>query len=176
MSGEHVIIDGYNLLHAHPAYATAVHEDIDSARARLVADLAGFAESGPRTIVVFDGAGNPSSDGTPHHVGSLTVIFSPSGVSADATIEALAVRFRGRGERVLVVTSDVATRETVRSGTVSVRSSAEFARELLDEGAARADSARTPRGMPVARRIAPEVSERLAKWARGSSDMRHSRD
>lgn len=168
MSGEHVIIDGYNLLHAHPAYATAAREDIDGARARLVADLAGFAEGGPRTIVVFDGAGNPASDGTPHHVGSLTVIFSPSGVSADATIEALAARFRGRGEHVLVVTSDVATRETVRSGTVSVRSSAEFARELAAEGAARTDSARAPRSMPVARRIDPEVSERLARWARGS--------
>jgi len=176
VSGEHVIIDGYNLLHAHPVYAAAVREDIDSARARLVADLAGFAEGGPRTIVVFDGAGNPTSDGTPHHVGSLTVIFSPSGVSADTTIEALAARFRGRGERALVVTSDLATRQTVRSGTISVRSSAEFARELLDEGAAQADSARAPRGMPVASRIDPEVSERLARWARGSSDVRHSRD
>lgn len=167
VSGERVIVDGYNLLHAHPAHASLARDDIDAARARLVADLAGFAQGGPRTMVVFDGAGNPASDGSPHHLGALTVIFSPAGVSADAIIEALALRFRERGERVLVITSDIATRETVRSGTVSVRSSAEFARELRAEEATRVDVSRSPRSMPVARRIDPAVSERLARWARG---------
>lgn len=167
MSRERVIIDGYNLLHAHPAYAAVAREDIDSARTRLVADLSGFAQGGPRTVVVFDGAGNPASDGAPHHVGALTVIFSPSGVSADATIEALAHRWRERGEPVLVVTSDVATRETVRGSSVSVRSSAEFARDLGAEAVSRDESARTCKAMPVARRIDPDVSEKLSRWARG---------
>lgn len=167
MSASHVIIDGYNLLHAHPVYSAQLAGDLDSARARLVSDLAGYAEGGPRTIVVFDGAGNPASDGTPHHIGSLTVIFSPAGVSADSTIEALAARFRERGEEVLVVTSDVATRETVRSGNVSVRSSASFASDLASEGMQRNESARTRRTVPVASRIDPGVSATLARWARG---------
>lgn len=176
MSAGRVIIDGYNLLHAHPSYSAAANSDIDAARARLVADLAGYAQGGPRTAVIFDGAGNPSSDGAPHHVGALAVIFSPAGVSADTTIEALAARFRERGEQVLVITSDVATRETVGSGTVSVRSSAEFARELLAEQADRAESASPKRSMPVSRRIDPDVSERLARWARGGSDIGHNSD
>lgn len=168
MKGEHVVIDGYNLLHAHPSYAALLETDIDAARARLVADLAGYAQGGPRTIAVFDGAGNPASDGAPHHVGALTVVFSAAGTSADAVIEGLARRFRDRGERVLVVTSDNATRETVTSGTVSVRSSQQFAAELLAESASREGSSGRPRRMPVSRRIAPDVAEELSRWARGA--------
>jgi predicted RNA-binding protein with PIN domain len=165
---EHVLIDGYNLLHAHPRHGAIVAGDIDAARARLVSDLAGYAQGGPRTIVVFDGAGNPASDGTPHHLGALTVIFSPSGVTADATIEGLARRFRDKGERVLVVTSDVATRETVRSGEVSVRSSASFAEELEQRGQADRDAAHATNRVPMAHRIAPDVSAALDRWAKGT--------
>jgi len=167
VSRGHVIVDGYNLLHAHPAYASAVDSDIDGARARLVADLAGFAQGGPRTIVVFDGGANPDSDGSPHHVGGLTVIFSPHQTSADQVIEGLARRFRQRGEPTLVVTSDTATRQTVVGGTVSILSSARFAAELAAEGAGRLEAARAPRTVPLSRRIAPDVSDNLARWARG---------
>lgn len=168
MKRGHVVIDGYNLLHAHPAYAVGERDDLDSARARLVADVAGFAEGGPHTILVFDGGGNPHSDGAPHHIGALTVIFSPAGTSADTAIESLAQRFRERGEALLVVTSDGATRETVRGGTVSVLSSQQFAADLLAETKASREAARSGRRVPVARRIAPDVAEALAKWAKGS--------
>lgn len=167
VSAGHVIIDGYNLLHAHPHLGATARDDLDGARARLVSELAGYAEGGPPTIVVFDGAGNPASDGTPHHIGRLTVIFSPAGVSADSSIEALAARFRERGEVVLVVTSDVATRETVRTGNVSVRASASFAADLVSESIHRGESARARRTVPVASRIDPHVSATLARWARG---------
>lgn len=169
MSGDHVIIDGYNVLYAHPFYGPLARTDLDAARSRLVADLAGFAQGGPRTVVVFDGGGNPASDGTPHHLGSLTVIFSPAGTTADTVIEALAVRSREREERALIVTSDEATRQTVLSGTVSVLSSDQFVRDLETEVAAR-DVAGRRAGTrhPVSKRIAPDVSEALARWARGS--------
>lgn len=167
VKGEHVIVDGYNVLFSHPGYAAQAREDLEAGRARLVADLAGYAEGGPSTIVVFDGANNPLSDGSPHRIGCLTVIFSPAGVSADTTIEALARRYRERGERALVVTSDNATRDTVAAGTVAVISSDQFATELGTEIATRLEDARPGRRMPVASRIDPRVSERLAQWARG---------
>lgn len=170
MSRERVIVDGYNLLHAHPAYRDRLAEDLDSARARLVADLAGYAQGGPRTVVVFDGASNPRSDGVPHHVGSLTVVFSPAGVSADTVIERLAARSRERGEATLVVTSDGATRSTVRGGSVAIRSSEAFAEELAAESAGRlADGAVGGRRAPLAQRIDSDVSGILARWARGSA-------
>lgn len=173
MNRSRLIIDGYNLLHAHPRYAIGEHDDLDSARARLVADVAGHAEGGPRTVLVFDGAGNPASDGSPHHIGALTVIFSPRGVSADAVIESLARRFRDRGEEVLVITSDIATRETVRSGSVAVLSSKAFAEDLLAEDRDRQPAARSGRRMPVSQRIDPDVAAKLDRWARGEGSPRH---
>lgn len=170
MSAERLIVDGYNVLHAHPVYGLTLRDDIDAARARLVSDLAGFAQGGPRTIVVFDGGGNPRSDGSPHHLGALTVIFSPAGATADTVIEALALRFRERGERATVVTSDTATRETVLVGGISVLSSAQFVKDLVGEAEARvADSAGTGQRVPVSARIAPDVSATLARWARGTA-------
>lgn len=169
MNREHVIVDGYNLLHAHPVYASMAAEDLDGARARLVADLAGFAQGGPRTIVVFDGGANPASDGAPHHIGALTVIFSPAGTSADSVIESLAQRFRDRAVPLTVITSDGATRDTVRSGAVAVTSSQTFASELAAElSQARTQvSGRSRRRVPVAERIDADVAATLARWSRG---------
>ena len=165
-------MDGYNVLHAHPVYGPLAARDLDSARARLVADLTGYAAAGSQTTVVFDGGGNPASDGAPHHIGPLVVLFSPAGATADTVIEALAHRSRARGEDVLVVTSDAATRQTVRSGTVAVRSSQSFVAELtetLDEiRPAGKDGKRTT----VAQRIDPTVSAVLARWARGGRPVR----
>lgn len=168
MSRQHYIIDGYNLLHAHPVHGASLRTDLDAARARLVADLAGFAEGGPRTVVVFDGAGNPASDGAPHHLGALTIIFSKTGVSADTVIEGLARRYRDRGEEAVVVTSDGATRDTVSGGSISVLSTAAFAAELeaVDSGR-RASAANVPRRVPVSERIQSDVSAVLSRWARG---------
>ncbi|MGB4442597.1 MAG: NYN domain-containing protein [Coriobacteriia bacterium] len=168
MSRDHYIVDGYNVLYAHPVHSREARRDLDVARAHLVADLSVFAEGGQRTTVVFDGAGNPFSDGSPHHLGTLTVIFSAAGTSADTVIEALAQRYRERGESAVVVTSDAATRDTVGSGTVSVLSSERFVADLVDTRDADtrlSDSG--ARRVPVARRIDEDVAVVLSRWARG---------
>lgn len=168
----HYIIDGYNVLHAHPVHGPALRTDIDTARAHLVADLAGFAEGGPRTVVVFDAGGNPSSDGSPHHLGALTVIFSAAGISADTVIEGLAHRFRERGEQAVVVTSDAATRNTVAAGTVSVVSSERFVADLVSgQPVGRATIEPGGRRVPVSRRIDEGVANVLARWARGTAPV-----
>jgi len=170
VSREHYIVDGYNLLHAHPVHGRDIERDIDVARAHLVADLSGFAEAGPRTVVVFDGAGNPFSDGSPHHLGGLTIIFSAAGTSADTVIEALAQRYREREESAVVVTSDAATRDTVRAGSVSVLSSERFIEDLAVASNDGARSSGTgPRRVPLARRIDGDVAAVLARWARGAT-------
>lgn len=169
---ERLIVDGYNVLHAHPTYASMARTDIDAARARLVADLAGYATGGPRTVVVFDGGANPASDGTPHHLGALTVIFSPAGTTADTVIEGLAARSRERGERATVVTSDGETRRVVRTGTISIRSADSFVAEIGadlqermrgEDGRGRSGGSRVPLG----ERVPADVAGVLARWARG---------
>ena len=166
---DRLIIDGYNLLYAHPRYAVLLGHDVDAARARLIADLGVRAASGHRITVVFDAAENPAADGAPHHVGGVSVIFSPAGRSADSVIEDLAARSRERGERATIVTSDIDTRETVGSGTVTVLSSAVFGAELDADLREQAESTSTgPDRVPIEERIDPDVRAVLARWARGS--------
>jgi len=84
-----LIIDGYNLLRGTPRYSGLTERDIDTARERLIADLGARVADGADVTVVFDGGGNPESEGVPSDIGGITVIFSPYGVEADAVIAML---------------------------------------------------------------------------------------
>jgi predicted RNA-binding protein with PIN domain len=165
----HLIIDGYNVIHHDPRYRSLAEHDLDAARTRLVEDVASFAVGESRAVVVFDGEANPNSDGAPHRIAGVTVIFSASGESADSVVEALARRGRERGERVTVVTSDAATQWTVFAGEVSRMSSAEFSRRLEETGRDWEEHAPTGsvRGV-LEDRIDDEVRQTLSRWARGN--------
>ena len=121
-----LVVDGYNVLAASPRYRALAQEDLESARAALVRDVVTFAQGSFRAVVVFDGASNPRSDGTPHHVTGAAVLFSAYGVDADTVIEALVHRHRERAEDVVVVTSDAQTQWAVMGPGVSRMSAAEF--------------------------------------------------
>ena len=158
-----LIIDGYNLLLGAPRFAEAVERDLDTARDRLIADLGSRAAEGQDVTVVFDGAGNPFSDGGPCSVGGVTVIYSPAGTDADSVIESLAAAAREAGEETEIVTSDAATRWTSLGGTVIVTRASTFATELAeDEGAWRAEGHEAARGRAtVSDRLGDEVRDRL---------------
>lgn len=167
---DRLIVDGNNVLHAHPAYRRLLDDDFESARARFVSDLGGHAHAGLRIVVVFDGGGAPGSDGTPHHLGPLTIIFSPSGTDADTVIEGLAARSRSRGESAVVVTSDSATRNAVASGSVTVRSSQGFVDDMIAEAADRDGHRSSGVGrVTLGARVESGVAEALARWARGDA-------
>jgi predicted RNA-binding protein with PIN domain len=164
-----VIVDGYNVIHTDARYSSLADRDLDAARARLVADVSSWATSGgAETVVVFDGGGNPASDGAPHPIAGITVRFSPSGTDADAVIEGLARVARDAGEEAVVVTSDAATQWVAMGGRVTRMSSAQFVRELRPGSGEWREH--TPTGSPRSRiddRIDPAVRDELAAWARG---------
>jgi predicted RNA-binding protein with PIN domain len=161
-----LVIDGYNLLHGTPRYASLTERDIDAARERLIADLGARVAEGEDVTVVFDGGGNPTSEGLPHEIGGVTVIFSPWGAEADAVIESLAAAAREAGERVEVVTSDGATRWAAAGGSVIVTRATSFARELeIDESSWRRESGAPRRRTTVADTVAPRVRARLDRLA-----------
>ncbi len=114
------LFDGFNLLHA------AGSRDVR----QLVDGLAGFvALKGARGVVVFDGAGED------HVVGPLSVRYVPD---ADTLLERLAAEHR-RGERVCLVSSDLAVRGTSGQEVAKIASStflAEFERPTHVEGGA----------------------------------------
>lgn len=165
---ERLIVDGYNLIFSDAAYASLAEDDLDSARARLVEDVASYCRGEARGTVVFDGGGNPASDGAPHHIAGVTVLFSRAGETADSVIEGLARRARDRGERAVVVTSDAETQWVVMGGGVTRVSSAEFG-ETLRSGAQEWESDVPVGGCKGAlqERIAPDVRDALSRWARG---------
>lgn len=169
----HLIVDGYNVIHRDQRYRLLAAEDLDAARTRLVEDVAGYAVGEYRAVVVFDGGANPISDGTPHHVAGVTVIFSASGETADSVVESLARRGRERGERVVVVTSDAATQWTVFSGEVTRMPAGEFSLRLVQTGHDWEEHA--PAGSVKGRledRVGPGVRDVLSRWARGEDPSR----
>lgn len=165
-----LIVDGYNVIFGHPPLAAIAQDDIDRARVLLVEQVAAFAHTSYDATVVFDGGGNPVSEGTPHNVAGVTVIFSRHGEEADAAVERLAVHYAEKGERVTVVTSDQATQQVVSGAGVLRMSSAEFGRTLdqrdEEDGADDVRSAGRMRST-VGDRLGVEVAERLGRWARG---------
>lgn len=170
-----LIVDGYNLLHGTPRYATLASRDIDAARERLIADLGARVAEGEEVTVVFDGAGNPSSTGEPSLVGGVTVIFSPHGLDADSVVEGLAAEARRSGDETTVVTSDGATRWTAVGGSVVVSRSPGFALELAqDETDWREHASGRAAGQrhraTVADRIDDATRERLSRLRRDSQD------
>lgn len=165
-----VIVDGYNVLHTTERFGRlAADDDLDSARARLVSDVAAFVGPADSAVVVFDGAENPVSDGAPHVVAGVTVMFSAYGRDADTVIEEIIAQRRSAGDRVLLVTSDQTLQWTTMGASVTRMSSAEFARELAEEGADRDEYARDGSGVALDRRLDHETRERLARWARGEA-------
>ncbi|MBE0417849.1 MAG: NYN domain-containing protein [Coriobacteriia bacterium] len=163
-----LIVDGYNVMNAGEPYATLAADDIDAARARLVSDVAAYAQGERQALVVFDAAENPLSDGRSHVVADVEVVFSPFGIDADSVIEQTAAARRSAGHEVTVVTSDAQTQWAVMGAGVRRMSSAEFVSEIAGERAEHAE--RNPSGSrksTIAERVDAEVSDVLARWARG---------
>ena len=136
------LFDGYNLL-----YAGEYTE-----RQELVDRLASFvALRGARGVVVFDGVGED------HAYGSLAVRFAQP---ADQLLERLAAEHR-RTERVLLVSSDRAIRETVGQEVRKLESS-DFMSGL---GSGPSGGAEPP-GTKVADSVGGETKRRLEEWRR----------
>jgi len=123
MDFEHLIIDGYNLLHQDEAL-DGRRDDLQTARQRLVRRIERAApEMAPRITVVFDGqeGGRDASFDAPH----LEVLFSPANRTADAVIERM-VSDAKKPERICVVTSDRIEEQIVSAAGATVLSCLEF--------------------------------------------------
>ena len=117
-----LIVDGYNVLRSGSRYRWQPRADEDytddffnTARERLINDVANYAGRDMGAIIVFDAADNELSEGSRTKIGGVQVIFSPAGQSADKVIEKLAYDAGKRGVETMVVTSDAAIRRRRRS-------------------------------------------------------------
>ena len=123
MDFDHLIIDGYNLLHQDEAYAD-VRQDIQLARQKLVRRVEQMApEMARRISVVFDGRekGRDLALEAPH----IEVLFSPANRTADAVIERMVAAAK-HPERMTVVTSDRIEAQIVSAAGAMVMSCESF--------------------------------------------------
>lgn len=188
-----LVVDGYNVIRACRRYRALIDEDCPDptlhdvyvrARSALLADVAAFAQGSYDATVVFDGFGNPDPERPPLRSAGVGVVFSPSGVEADAVIERMVARQREDGCEVTVITSDAGVQSTVFGPGVTRLSARMFDNETESMNAHIAENALVPRtGGPVhatvADRVAPDVRARLKQMtlprrlrADGTADVR----
>jgi predicted RNA-binding protein with PIN domain len=121
-----ILVDGYSLLHGWRELAPHTPRHSAAAREALVDRLTQYRDaSGTPVSIVFDGAPSRGPAANTHSSPDVEVLYSSRGRTADDLIERAAARFGDFGE-VLVVTDDVAERETVSAFGASVASCANF--------------------------------------------------
>jgi predicted RNA-binding protein with PIN domain len=119
-------------LHNWPELAPGAARHSEAARDALVEMLTQYQDSrGTPITVFFDGAGTRRSKPKNESSGTVEVLFSSAGQTADDMIERAAHRFQDYGE-VLVVTDDYAERNLVSGFGGSVSSCANFIRTIGD--------------------------------------------
>jgi predicted RNA-binding protein with PIN domain len=108
-----ILVDGYSLLHNWPALAPGQARHSAAARDALVEQLTHYHDAtGTPISIFFDGSLPRGTGPQSHSTPEVEVLFSSSGQTADDLIERAAHRFQPYGD-VLVVTDDIAERETV---------------------------------------------------------------
>ena len=111
---EHLILDGYNLIHAIPEVRDAMRSHgITVARERFQELTLCLHDPGKvRLTIVYDGQGGKIDVAQPiPDDPGYAIVYSPSGVSADEVIERL-VTNADSPERILVATMDHAIAQT----------------------------------------------------------------
>src|SRR6185369_4452209 len=111
-----ILVDGYSLLHAWPELAAGKPRHSAAAREQLINQLTQYRDAcGTPITVVFDGATTAQGFSPFPSTPEMEIIYSRAGQTADQLIERVAHRLSSYGE-VLVVTDDLAERDTVMSG------------------------------------------------------------
>ena len=127
-----ILVDGYSLLHNWPELAPGAARHSEVARDALVEMLTQYQDSkGTPITVIFDGAGSRRGKPKNAATGTVEVLYSHDGQTADDLIERAAHRFQDYGE-VLVVTDDYAERNMVSGFGGSVASCDNFIRMIAD--------------------------------------------
>nr|WP_306792751.1 NYN domain-containing protein [Collinsella urealyticum] len=175
---ELLVVDGYNVIHATPRYKRLLFDggdgpystDVyDAARTALIADVAAFAQASYEAVIVFDGAGNVSSERPNLSQAGIKIEFSPTGVSADTVVQRLCIEAREEGRACSVVTSDGVIQATVMGKGVTRVSARMLVEEIgqIDREIERVQDEAPAMKLTLGSRLTPEQRERLAQLGHG---------
>lgn len=112
---KHLLVDAANVIHTWPELRALMKRDRDAARSRLI-QLAGAVHDAEsvRVTLVIDGRGPEIVVEHPSQQATLTVIYTPSSMTADDVIEQMVGR-SADPSRCEVVTGDQAERNTIEA-------------------------------------------------------------
>jgi len=159
-----LLVDGYNLIYAHPELAAVMQSDQEGAREGLIRELAPLSSPGryEMLVIVFDAAATSQAEPVLQKIGGMEVVFTRRGQSADAFIEALARRLLPTHD-VTVASSDRVLVSLVGgfgARTVAAQSLLAMSKDALLE--TREDMRRMAGGrLPLEERIGEEVRRLL---------------
>lgn len=101
-----LIVDGYNMIYDWPELRDLSRQSLQAARERLIDLVVNYqGYKGWSLILVFDGWKRNDNAGSSRRRGSSTIVYTPTGVSADSYIEKKVHDLKGKF-RCIVVTSD----------------------------------------------------------------------
>ncbi len=109
----HLLIDGFNIIHAWPELRDMLGRSPAAARARLgeiVRVIHDF--TGIRATVVFDGRGEEIEIERPGEEPTFSFLYTPASAAADSVIEQLTAKAQHPGA-VIVASADNPLRQTV---------------------------------------------------------------
>ena len=117
---DHLLVDGFNLIHSEPDWKRWLRSHPERAR-DLVADWVRLIHDvdGVRTTLVFDGKGPDTTVERPFKDLSFSFVFSPSGLTADTVIEQLVGRAETAGQ-VIVASDDRVLQHTALASGAQV--------------------------------------------------------
>jgi predicted RNA-binding protein with PIN domain len=124
----HLIIDGYNLLHANRTLTQLSSIELQQERDRLIHQLSTYRQLKPCEItVVFDGWQGGWNTEKKERVKGIELIFSKLGEKADEVIKRLA---KEKGSGAIVITSDREVSRYAERMAVAVIPSHQFKEKL----------------------------------------------
>lgn len=111
----HLLIDGYNVIHACPELRRFFLQSAESARQQLVEQVRVIHDFDVRFVsVVFDGSGPELTFEHPGNQPTFTVIFSSNSLTADDIIEQLVLKSNYPKE-FTIISADNMIKSSVRS-------------------------------------------------------------
>jgi len=128
---KHLLIDGYNILHAWDDVRPVLRDGVATARTRLCEKVRVIHDcEAVRVTVVFDGRGSQTEIERPTEETTFSLLFAPADLTADGLIEQFVLASK-KPQSLYVATRDNAIGNAVRASE-AVLLSPDALREWVD--------------------------------------------
>jgi predicted RNA-binding protein with PIN domain len=168
-----LIVDGYNFLPQWLGIPLPKMIDLEGARLNLAGRLMEYsAITDEDVLLVFDAHQTPQQAHEESLRGSVAVIYTDRGETADQRIERLVRELSGVYRYITVVTSDALEQQIAFGGGALRISAREFSTRLVrvtDKISASAKEIGSSAKVGLAEKLSKSVAEKLEAWRRGES-------